>query len=132
MEVVEREDSQSRRSSIKRPWEEDTGLPERGNGWHSALLPPIDDVPYRRGSLQRGGDDGRKWNRPDPKESVLKWPRFEGHDYNTFPRQNPAPNGKTAPSRNSSKLDNKSTIIHSSILNRSKSFNTFGFSSSAE
>lgn len=104
MEVHEREESQLRRSSIKRPWEEDTTLPEKGIAWHSALLPPIDAVPYRRGSIQRGGDEGPKWNSPDPRESVMKKAKFEGHDYNTFPRQNLALNGKTTPSRDPSKL----------------------------
>ncbi|TVY35120.1 hypothetical protein LSUB1_G006514 [Lachnellula subtilissima] len=47
MEVQVREDSQ-RRSSIKRPWDEDTALAGKSNGWHGALLPPIDDVPYHR------------------------------------------------------------------------------------
>lgn len=109
MEAHEREESQSRQSGIKRPWEEDMTLPEKGNAWHSALLPPIDDVPYRRGSIQRG-DDGPKWNGPDPKESAMKKAKFEGHDYNTFPRQNPVSNGKIPPSQNPSKLDtSKST-----------------------
>lgn len=119
MEVHEREESQSRRSSIKRPWEEDTSLPEKGNAWHSALLPPIDAVPYRRGSIQHGEDEGPKWHGSDPKESVMKKAKFEGHDYNTFPRQNLASNGRTAPSRNPSKLKNHSP------LNPSQSFSIF-------
>jgi hypothetical protein len=107
MEVLERDESQSRRASIKRPWEEDTTLPEKGNAWHSALLPPIDAVPYRRGSIQRGDAETNGNNRygPLPKESAMKKPKFEGHDYNTFSPQNQEPNGKIPPSRNPSKLD---------------------------
>lgn len=104
MEVYEREDSQSRPSSIKRPWEEDTGLPERGNAWHSALLQPIDAVTHCRGPNEREGDEGQNGNGPAPKESVMKKAKFEGHDYNTFPRHNLAPNVTTAPSRGLSKL----------------------------
>lgn len=100
MEVLERENSQSRRSSIKRPWEEDTTLPEKDNAWHSALLPPIDTVPYRKVSIQRGGDEGAKWNGQDSREPVIKKAKFEGNEYNTFPRQNLMPNGKIPPSRN--------------------------------
>ncbi|KAG0646872.1 Pre-mRNA-splicing factor cwc22 [Hyphodiscus hymeniophilus] len=95
--------SQFRRTSIKRPWEEDANSPERGSAWHSALLPPIDSVPYRRGSVHQGPDEGSKeptWKGPDPEESVMKKAKFEGHDYNPFPRQNLAPNGKIPPSRN--------------------------------
>lgn len=106
MEVLEMEGSQLRRSSIKRPWEEAQTLPENGNAWHSALLHPIDAVPYRRGSIQRGGDDAAKTNGTDSEESAMKKTKFEGHDYNTFPRQNQNAvvlNGKAAPSRNLSK-----------------------------
>jgi hypothetical protein len=102
MEVHEREQSQSRGSSIKRPWEEDTSSPEKGSLWHSALLPPIDNVPYSRGSVQQGGE-GPKWNGPDPKESAIKKAKFERHEYNTFSRQILAPNRKTSSSRNPSK-----------------------------
>ena len=111
MDVLDRVESQSRRASIKRPWEEDTTLPENGNAWHSALLPPIDAVPYRRGSIQRGDIELNGNNRYSPatKESAMKRPKFEGHDYNTFPRQNLEPNGKTPPSRNPSELNRSKT-----------------------
>ena len=107
MDVLERIESQSRRASIKRPWEEETTLPGKGNAWHSALLPPLDTVPYRRPSIQRGGDVESNGSLRCPvatKESAMKRPKFEGHDYNTFPRLNTEPNGKTPPSRNPSKL----------------------------
>lgn len=132
MDVLE--GSQSRRASVKRPWEEDTTLPEKGNAWHSALLPPIDAVPYRRGSLQGGDIETNKNNQygSAPKESAVKKAKFEGHEYNTFSRQNLEPNGKIPPSRNPSKLDktkvrkqlcigtNTLSIFRSSVRSKSR------------
>ena len=97
MEVHERIQSQPCRSSIKRPWEEDTTPTERGNTWESASLPLIDAAPYRRISIEQEGYEGRKapkGNGPDPNESVMKKAKFERHDYNAFSRRNLAPNGR--------------------------------------
>jgi hypothetical protein len=90
-------------------------VPEKGSAWHSALLPPIDAVPYRNGSIHRGGDDGAKGNSPTQKASATKKAKFEGHEYNTFPRQILISNGKTTPSQNQStfgQIQDRKTFIY--------------------
>lgn len=87
-----REVSQSRRTSIKRPWE-DISLPEEGITRYPASLPSIDPVPLRRPSIPLGFEHGVFSNSrygPDTSESVVKKQKFEGYDYNSFPHQIPA------------------------------------------
>jgi hypothetical protein len=98
MDAQVREESQSRRSSIKRPWE-DSSLPEEGNAQLSTSLPPIDTVPYRRPSLLRGLEHGSFANSrhgPDFTESGNKRAKLEGYDYNPFSQQMPG-NGQKPP-----------------------------------
>lgn len=97
MDAREREKSQSRRPSIKRPWEEDAISPETGNAWLGTTLPPIDPVPYRRPSISRQAEPrGNLHNlyQPDNREFVAKRVRYEGNnDYTSFPEgklQSPA------------------------------------------
>ena len=89
MDARERERSQSRRPSIKRPWEEDAILPETGNAWLGTTLPPIDPVPYRRPSISRQPEPGgllHNLYQPDNREFVAKRARYEGNnDYIPFP-----------------------------------------------
>ncbi len=108
MDANERVESQSRRSSVKRPWEGDRASLQEVNAWHSSSLPPIDAVPHRRGSIQIGSHGGPIWDL-DP-DSVLKKAKLERHEYNTFPRQNVAPNGNNALPQNQSKLDQITSI----------------------
>jgi len=94
-----REESQSRRPSIKRPWVEDTILPEEGNGQLSGSLLPIDTAPYRRPSIPQGIESGA-FLRSRYRESVAnKKPKISGRDYNTFPQQTLDPNSANLPSR---------------------------------
>ena len=89
MDAQEREDSQSRRSSIKRPWDEDATLPEQSNGWNGTILPPIDGAPYRRPSIHLEAESGAGTHSrygTVSRESAAKKARFEGNnDYNTPP-----------------------------------------------
>ncbi|TVY17267.1 hypothetical protein LARI1_G004989 [Lachnellula arida] len=94
MEVQVREDSQ-RRSSIKRPWDEDTALAGKSNGWHGAPLPPIDDVPYHRLQVPRKAEP------PTPtlhngydRESAEHGPkRPRWNEHNALPGETNALNG---------------------------------------
>jgi hypothetical protein len=89
MDAREREKPQSRRPSIKRPWEEDTILPEAGNAWYGATLPPIDSLQYRRTSTSwqaKAGGNLHNIYHPDSREVEAKRVRYEGeNDYITFP-----------------------------------------------
>jgi hypothetical protein len=83
MEARERERCHSRRPSIKRPWEEDAVLPETGNAWIGATLPPIDPVPYRRTSLSRQAEAGGNLHnlyQPDNRDVGAKRVRYEGNN----------------------------------------------------
>jgi len=91
MDARERERPQSRRPSIKRPWEEDPILPEMGNAWLGTTLPPIDPVPYRRPSISRQPEPGGNLhnlyqpNVLDDRDFVAKRVRYEGNnDYIPF------------------------------------------------
>lgn len=78
MDAQVTEDSQ-RRSSIKRPWDEDTPLAGNGSGWHGASLPPIDAGLYHRPQVpQRTETTPASHIRYDrsPAESGLKKPRY--------------------------------------------------------
>ena len=114
MDAPGRELSQSRRLSIKRPWEEDEGLPEAGSGWHSALLPPIDAVPYQRPPIARGAESGVTSNisryGPEIKESVSKKVRHEGSEYNGLRRESLDLDGPTPQFRATSKLPLKKPL----------------------
>jgi hypothetical protein len=89
MDARERERSQSRRPSIKRPWEEDAVLPEAGNAWFGATLPPIDHQQYRRTSTSRQAEAGGNLHniyQPDSRDVGAKRVRYEGeNDYTPFP-----------------------------------------------
>lgn len=90
MDAREREDSQSRRPSIKRPWEEESVLPEQVNVWKGTRLPPI-DASYRRPSLPpRFTETEDSWENHYGSESSgggVKRSRYEGHDHNTLPQE---------------------------------------------
>jgi hypothetical protein len=102
------EQSQSRRTSIKRPWENETALPKQnatnfemtrvaGSGgihaytgatMHSPFLPPIDAAPNRRPSILRNNERESANNHGlDLRESGVKRSKHEIRDRNTFPRQ---------------------------------------------
>lgn len=80
--MMEGAQSQSRRLSLKRPWE-DVTLPEEG---HGSLLTPIEAGAYRRTSLPHPGVFMNNRCGPGDRESVAKKARFESLDYNTFPQ----------------------------------------------
>jgi len=97
MDAREREESQIRQQSIKRPWDEDTTLPEAGNTWHRAILPPIDAPPHRRPSILRGLEAGGILHSSyghSSGESMSKRPRYEGLDYKSLSRENLSLNGE--------------------------------------
>lgn len=89
MDAREREKSQSRRPSIKRPWEEDIVLPEAGNTWFGATLPPIDPLQCRRTPTSKQAEAGGNFHNishPDSREDGAKRARYEGgNDYIAFP-----------------------------------------------
>ncbi|TVY31906.1 hypothetical protein LOCC1_G008630 [Lachnellula occidentalis] len=94
MEVQVREDSQTR-SSIKRPWDEDTALAGKSNGWHGALLPPIEDVPYHRPQVPRRAEpptpSSHNGYDRESAEHGSKRPRWNEH--NALPGETNALNG---------------------------------------
>jgi hypothetical protein len=89
MDGRERENSQSRRPSIKRPWEEAAISPEMGNSWLGTTLPPIDSAPYHRPSISWQAEIGGNLDnlyQPDNSEVVAKRARYEANnDYTSFP-----------------------------------------------
>ncbi|TVY71457.1 hypothetical protein LSUE1_G006401 [Lachnellula suecica] len=102
MDARVRDDSQ-RRSSIKRPWDEDTSLAGKSNGWHGAALPPIDAVPHHRPQVPRGAEPapnthtgyGREPADPGPKRPRYEWnehtPAGEMGDLNGSKLPHPRP-----------------------------------------
>jgi len=90
MDAREREDSQSRRPSIKRPWEEEYVLPEQVNVWKGTRLPPI-DASYRRPSLPpqftETEDSWQNYYGSESSGGGVKRSRYEGHDYNSLPQE---------------------------------------------
>jgi len=110
MDARGKEVPQSRRLSIKRPWEEDETLPG-GNAWHSTILSSIDAVPYRKPSTTRGAESEGISNTsrygPEIKESVAKRARHEGSDYNDFRREGLDRDSTASQFRTSSKLSFK-------------------------
>jgi hypothetical protein len=104
-----RVESHSRRTSIKRPWDEDLEPPETvvPGVWHGGrlFLPPIDAVPYRRHSVSAATEvEGNSHIRYglDMRESrgASKRPRYEEHDYNSM-RGNSDLVGKTLQTQSS-------------------------------
>ncbi|KAG4440219.1 hypothetical protein IFR05_004298 [Cadophora sp. M221] len=91
MDAREREDSQSRRPSIKRPWEEEYRLPEQVDVWNGTRLPPIDSSSYRRPSLPpRVTEPEDIWGNhygSESRDGGAKRARYERHDYNSFSRE---------------------------------------------
>jgi hypothetical protein len=91
MDAREREDSQSRRPSIKRPWEGEYGLPEQVDVGNGTRLPPIDYSSYRRPSLPpRVTEPEDIWVNhygSESRDGGAKRARYERHDYNSFPRE---------------------------------------------
>ncbi|KAH7418272.1 hypothetical protein BKA64DRAFT_194966 [Cadophora sp. MPI-SDFR-AT-0126] len=90
MDAREGEDSQSRRPSIKRPWEEDYVLQEQVNAWKGTRLPPI-DASYRRPSLPpRFTEPEDIWGNhhgPETRGGEAKRIRYEGRDYSSISRE---------------------------------------------
>lgn len=77
--------SQSRRLSIKRPWED--ASPEESHP--STLLKPIDTAIYRRLSYPQSGQfPGTRYG-PESRESTVKRPKYEGDDYSSFSQKFP-------------------------------------------
>jgi len=100
MDAREREKSQSRRASIKRPWEEVTVSSDPPRLWHGAPLPPIDAVPFNRAAVSR---EAEPEDSPQDRYqtnlmggATAKRARYEGreHDYNLLSRENLDLNGK--------------------------------------
>jgi len=80
-------EQESRRTSIKRPWE-DTTIPGEIDGRQTISLPPIDIVPFRRPSIPRGVESGIFSDIPygqDSRERAAKKSKFDVYDYNTIP-----------------------------------------------
>ncbi|KUJ20971.1 uncharacterized protein LY89DRAFT_609265 [Mollisia scopiformis] len=101
MDARERVESQIRRPSIKRPWDEDPVPPENVGIWpgRGLSLPPIDIASYRRPSLTlTAEDEGNARTRygSEMRESggSAKKPRYEQHDYNSLSRENLDLNGR--------------------------------------
>jgi hypothetical protein len=97
MDAREREESQTRRQSIKRPWDEDTAFPEAGNAWHRAILPPIDATPHRRPSIPRGLEAGGMLHSSygqSSGDSMSKRARYEGLGYKSLSREILSLNGQ--------------------------------------
>lgn len=99
MDARERVDSQSRRPSIKRPWDEDTTQSESAKSWHGAglPLPPIDLIPFRRPSLSRAAEIEGSFHSPyraELRDGGVKRPRYEDRDYNSLSQENLDLNGK--------------------------------------
>jgi hypothetical protein len=93
MDAREREISQSHRPNIKRPWEEDTTVPEQRNVWPGARLPPLEAISLAGSSTLRTADSGDSGGDYRPhgltaRDLVSKKPRFEGEDYNTLSSPN--------------------------------------------
>lgn len=112
MDARERVESQSRRPSIKRPWNEDIILPENAKSWHSAglPLPPIDVVPFRRPSLSRAAEiEGSFHSRygAELRDGGAKRPRYEDRDYNSLSRENLDLNGKILQTQTSHSIYNQ-------------------------
>jgi hypothetical protein len=87
MDAREREKSQSRRPSIKRPWEEDAVLPDTIKAWFGATLPPIDPIQYHRTSIPRQVEARGNLHlyQTDSRDVGAKRVRYEGdNDYIPF------------------------------------------------
>ncbi|KAE8451281.1 hypothetical protein EG329_004446 [Mollisiaceae sp. DMI_Dod_QoI] len=125
MDARERVESQSRRPSIKRPWDEDIASQENTNTWHSTglPLPPIDVVPYRRPSLSRAAEiEGNFHSRygSESREAGAKRARYEEHDYNPLSRENLDLNGKILQTQASHPIYNSPRISRESPSFRSQ------------
>lgn len=83
MDARERENSQSYRPSIKRPWEEET-VPSQPPRWHGNTLPPI-NAPQHHKQSPRSRDNGSNLYHPYGievgGESAAKRMRQEGYMY---------------------------------------------------
>jgi hypothetical protein len=103
MDARERDESQSRRTSNKRPWDGDnTTLPDPAGPRLAPVLPPIDSAPARKLSVPRGTEYGQistRWYGAESREADTERPKTEGLDYNPFSRQNRDANGKPLPPR---------------------------------
>jgi hypothetical protein len=119
MDAREWEQSQSRRSSIKRLWDEDAILvqnPHRifgNNGWNEAgfgpgaTLPPIDDISLRRPSLQQPNEPPLRTTKTyilDGRESVAKRPKYDGDAYRSSSRDDLSINPDQSQSRRMSRM----------------------------
>jgi hypothetical protein len=110
MDARERDESQSRRTSSKRPWDGDNSALLGVDGSRMApVLPPIDAAPSRKLSVPRGAEHGfisRSWYGAEARGPDMERPEAEGHDFSngSFTRQNidanripppPLPHGKS-------------------------------------
>jgi len=121
MRVVHSEGYQSRRTSIKRPWEDD--VPVQSSWQGETLLPPIDAASFRRpsvanslskeyeGSLHSGYG-------PDliPEATAKRAKYYLGHDYKTLSRENLDLNGRILQAKASCKSSRMlPTLLHNLI-----------------
>ena len=98
----------SRRSSIKRPWDEESNLPQGSSSWSGSLLPPIGDVPYRRPSFQHAIEPPLLLRYiPDERELAAKRARYEGDDYRSLSRDDLGLNSEAPQSRRLSRTLNR-------------------------
>lgn len=85
MDAREREVSQSRSLSIKRPWEENSTVPEKAT-WNGVRLPPVDSMPYARPLSGQAQDvdnqDSHSRYHLDARISTPKKARFDEDNYN--------------------------------------------------
>lgn len=112
MDARERDESQSRRTGSKRPWDGDTitTLPEPAGCRIGGVLPRIDAAPSRKLSAPRGTEYGpvsTSWYSAEPRELDVERPKTEGLDY-TFARHNIDANGTQPPRWFHGKLNGKS------------------------
>jgi hypothetical protein len=91
MEARGQEGSQSRRSSVKRPWEDDSSPQERRDTWQFPLAPLAGTTPARSRALDRQsekpGDTGTSRYGLNSEELTNKRPKFEPQTYTIWPQR---------------------------------------------
>ncbi len=99
MQVAHSVKPQSRRTSVKRPWEDD--VPAQSSWQGGTLLPPIDAAPFRRPSLASSLSREYEGNLhsgygPDliGEATAKRTKYYLGHDYKTLSRENLDLNGR--------------------------------------
>jgi hypothetical protein len=120
MDARERDESQPRRMSIKRPWDEaSTAFPDPAGRRLSIVLPPVDAVPRRKLSVPQArgyGPISTSWYAAEPRGLEAGRAKIEGHDYLPFARQETSPKGKSPQRGPYSKLPDKTPKVKSNYL----------------